>query len=67
VDRGTQCKGIHKEVFPIYDGKCLLLKAIYIWVKKFSQGHLKDVDDARPGHPVEIATEATVQRMEELI
>jgi hypothetical protein len=27
-------------------------------VKKFSQGHLKVADDARPGCPVEIATEA---------
>jgi hypothetical protein len=40
---------------------------VHNWVKKFSQGRLKVADDAWPGRPVEIATEATVQRMEELI
>jgi hypothetical protein len=35
-------------------------------VDKFSQGCLK-VADALPGRPVEIATEATVQQVEELI
>jgi hypothetical protein len=43
-------------------------------VKRFTTGSrnsLKDVwkfaDDAQPGRPVEITTEATVQRVEELI
>jgi hypothetical protein len=34
-------KDIHKEIFPIYDGKCLLRKA----VEKFSQGSSKLADD----------------------
>jgi hypothetical protein len=34
---------------------------------KFSQGRSKVADDPRPGRPVEIATEVTVQRVEELI
>jgi hypothetical protein len=42
-------------------------KAVHNRVKKFSQGSLKVADDARPGCPVEIATEATVQQVEELI
>jgi transposase len=42
-------------------------KAVLNWVEKFSQGHSKVPDDARPGHPAEIVTEATVQRVEELI
>jgi hypothetical protein len=36
-------------------------------VEKFSHGHLKVADDAQPGHPVENATEETVQQVEELI
>jgi fructose/tagatose bisphosphate aldolase len=36
-------------------------------VEKFTQGLSKVADDAGPGRPVEIATEATVQRVEELI
>jgi transposase len=54
-------------MFPVYGGKCLSHKAVHNWVEKFSQGRSKVADDARPGHPVEIATEATVQRREELI
>jgi hypothetical protein len=40
---------------------------VHNWVEKFSQGHSKVADNAGPGRPVEIAPEATVQRMEELI
>jgi hypothetical protein len=47
--------------------KCLLHKAVHNWVKKFSVGCSKVADYARPGHPVETATEATVQQVEELI
>jgi transposase len=42
-------------------------KAVHNLVEKFSQGRSKVADDARPGRPVELATEATVQRVEELI
>jgi hypothetical protein len=31
-------KGIHKEMLPVYGGKCLSHKAVHNWVKKFSQG-----------------------------
>jgi hypothetical protein len=58
--------GIPKGIFPVYGGKCLSRKAVRSWVEKFSQGRSKVVDDTRPGRPVEIATEATVQRLEEL-
>jgi hypothetical protein len=54
-------------MFPVYSGKFLLCKAVHNWVKKFSQGRSKVADDTRPGCPVEIATEATEQRVEELI
>jgi hypothetical protein len=39
-------------MFSVYGGKCLLLKAVHSWVKKFSQGHLKVAGDARPGAEV---------------
>jgi transposase len=54
-------------MFPLYGGKCSLRKAFYNWVEEFSQGCMKVADDAQPGHPVDIATEATVQWVEELI
>jgi hypothetical protein len=65
--RGLNAKDIHKEMFPVYCEKCLSSKAVHNWAKKFFQGRSKVTDDARPGHPVAIATEATVQRVEELI
>jgi hypothetical protein len=51
-------KDIHKEMFHVYGGKCLLCKAVHNWVEKFYQGHSKFADDGLPGRPVEIATEA---------
>jgi transposase len=54
-------------MFPIFGGKCLSRKAVHNWVDTFSQERSKVADDARQGRPLEIATEATVQRVEELI
>jgi hypothetical protein len=67
VGKRTQCKDIHKEIFLVYGGKCLLRKAVHNWVDKFSQGLSKVADDARPSRPVEITTQAAVERVEELI
>jgi hypothetical protein len=57
--KGLNSKDIHKEMFPVYDGKCLLRKEAHNWVEKFSQGRSEIADDARPGRPVETATEAS--------
>jgi hypothetical protein len=35
-------------MIPLYDGKCVLRKAVHNWVKKFSQACSKAADDARP-------------------
>jgi hypothetical protein len=53
-------KGIHKEMFSVYGGKCLLSKAVHNWVVKFSQGRSKIADDTRPGAEV---AETTVKRL----
>jgi hypothetical protein len=39
--KGLNANDIHKEVFPVYGGKCLSRKAIHNWVDKFSQGTLE--------------------------
>jgi hypothetical protein len=58
---------IHKEMLPVYGGKCLSRKVVDNWVEKFSQGRSKVADNVRPACPVDIATEATGQRMEALV
>jgi hypothetical protein len=52
--KGLNAKNIHKEMFPVYGGKCLSRRVIHNWVEKFSQGHSKVMDDAQPGGPVQI-------------
>jgi hypothetical protein len=42
---GLSVKDIHKEMFPVYDGKCLSHKAVHNWVEKFFQGRSEVVDD----------------------
>jgi hypothetical protein len=32
--KGLSAKDIHKEMFPVYGGKCLALKAAHSWVEK---------------------------------
>jgi hypothetical protein len=46
-------KDIHKEMFPVYGGKCLSRKAVHSWVEKSSQARSKVADAARPGRLVE--------------
>jgi hypothetical protein len=62
-----RAKDIHKKMLPVYSGKCLSCRAVYSWFKIFCQGRWKVADNAQPGYPVDIATEATVQQAEELI
>jgi transposase len=63
---GLDAKDIRKKVFPLYSGKFLPHKAFYNLVEKFSERHSIVADNASPGRPVQIATEATVQRVEML-
>jgi hypothetical protein len=58
--RGLNAKDIHKEMFPVYDGKCLPHKAVHNRVGKFSQGRSKFADDARSSAE---AAEATAKRL----
>jgi hypothetical protein len=67
VGKSLNAKYIHKEMFPVYGGKCLLGRVVHNWVKKFSQERSKFADDARLGRLLEIAMEATVQWVKELI
>jgi transposase len=62
--KGLNAKDIHREMFSVYCEKCLSRKAVHNWVDKFSKGRSKGPDDPRPGRPFEMATEATVQRVE---
>jgi hypothetical protein len=54
-------------MIPIYGGRCWPRKAVHNSVEQFSQGRSKVADVARQSRPVEIVTEAIVQRVEELI
>jgi hypothetical protein len=67
VSKGLNEKDIHKETFTVYGGKCLSRKEVQTCVDKFSQERSKVADDTRLGRSVEVATEATVQRVEGLI
>jgi transposase len=65
--KGLNAKDIHKEMFPIYSGKCLSREAVHNWMEEFSQGRSKVADNVRKDRPVVIATEAIVQRVEVLL
>ena len=60
-------KDIHKEMLPMYGEHCLSLQAVHNWVQKFSEGRTSIEDEHRVGRPVEIATPATLQRVEDII
>jgi hypothetical protein len=43
--KGLNEKDIHKEMYPVYGGKCLSPKEVHNWVEKFFQGHSKVADN----------------------
>jgi hypothetical protein len=43
--KGLNANNIHKEMFPVYGGRCLSRKAVHNWVEKFSQGRSNVADD----------------------
>jgi hypothetical protein len=50
--KGLNEKDIHKEFFPVYDGKCLSRKAVHNRVEKFSLERSKLAGDALSGAEV---------------
>jgi hypothetical protein len=50
-------------MFPVYGGKCFSRKAVYNWVKKFSEGRSKVTDDARPGAEVAEITDKKISML----
>jgi hypothetical protein len=59
-------KDIHKEMLPMYSKHCLSRQAVHNWVQ-FSEGPRSIEDEHRVDRPVEIATPATLQRIEDII
>ena len=60
-------KDINKEMLPMYGEHCLSRQADHNWVQKFSEGQTSIEDEYRVGRPVEIATPAKLQRVEDII
>jgi hypothetical protein len=42
VGKGLNARDIHKEMFPVYGGKCLSCKAVHKWVEKLGKRFADD-------------------------
>jgi len=51
----------------MYGEHCLSCQAVHNWVQKFSERRTSIEDERQVGRPVEIATPATLQRVEDII
>jgi len=60
-------KDFHKEMLPMYGEHCLSRQAVHNFVQKFSEGRTTIKDEHRVGRPVEIATPATLEHVEDII
>jgi hypothetical protein len=40
--KGLNAKDVHKEIFPVYGGKCLSCKAVHNWVEKHGKRFADD-------------------------
>jgi hypothetical protein len=43
--KGLNAKDIHKEIFPVYNAKCLSRKVVHTWDVKVSKGWSSVADD----------------------
>jgi hypothetical protein len=55
--RGPNAKDAHREMLPVYGGKCLSLIAFHNWVEKFSQERSKVAHDTWQGAEVAETTD----------
>ena len=60
-------KDIQKEMLPIYAEQCLSRQAVHNLVQKFSEWRTSIEEEERGGRPEEVATPATLQRVEDII
>jgi len=65
--KGMAAKDIHKEMLPMYSEHCLSRQAVHNWVQKFSEGRTIVEDEHQVGRPVETATPAMLQGIEDII
>ena len=65
--KDVSAKDIHKEMLPMYGEQCLSRQAVHNWVQKFSEGRTNIEGEHRVCRPVEIATPANLQLVEDII
>jgi hypothetical protein len=46
-EKGLNAKDIHKEIFLVYNGKCLSCKAVHSWVEKCHLDGKRFTDDVK--------------------
>jgi hypothetical protein len=64
-------KDIHKEMFPVYGGKCLALKAVHNWVEKrirhFADDMMRDLLKQQSKDSYAAGFDAMVKRWDKCI
>ncbi|KAG8227149.1 hypothetical protein J437_LFUL001693 [Ladona fulva] len=65
--KGLSTEEVHREMHPMYGDNCLSRKAVCNWIQMLNKGRENIRDRERPGRPAEVSTEATVQRVEQII
>ena len=65
--KGLSTEEVHCEMCPMYGDNGFSWKTVFNWIQEFNKGRQSIGDRKRPGCPAEVSTEATVQRVEQII
>ena len=52
---------------PVYGDNCFSQKIVFNWIQEFNKGRHSIRDREHSGRPKEVSTEATVQRVEQIV
>ena len=58
---------MHRELHPVCGDNCFSWKTVFDWIQEFNKGRQSIRDQEHLRRPVEVSTEATVQRVEQII
>ena len=65
--KGLSTEEVHREIRPVYVDNCFSQKTVFNWIQEFNKERKSIRDQEHPGHPAEVSTETTVQRVEQII
>ena len=65
--KGWTAAQIKSELDDVHAGSAPALKTIYFWINEFKRGRRSTEDESRSGHPIEVTTQETIDKVHDMV